>query len=58
MVHYHGLSGPEPAVAALAFVALGSFTVLAIVLAAALGGPAAGARARRASSASCSATTT
>ena len=39
IVHYHGLSGTGAALAALAFVAIGSSTVLAIVLAAALGGP-------------------
>ena len=38
VVHYHGLLGREAVAAALAFVALGSFSVLGIVLLAASGG--------------------
>ena len=38
VVHYHGLFGREAVAAALAFVALGSFSVLGIVLLAASGG--------------------
>jgi hypothetical protein len=38
-MHYHGLFGPQAALAAVLFTAAGSCTVIAIALAGALGGP-------------------